>query len=59
MRQNADVMHGKPTSHNTDPNTFGIAYQAENISMILASNLSVWLFDILIFLGTQNSVISD
>jgi hypothetical protein len=41
MRQNADVMHGKPTSHSTDPNTFGIAYQAENIPIILAPNLSV------------------
>lgn len=43
MRQNADVMHGKPTSHKTDPRTFGITCQAENISVAVLFNILIEL----------------
>jgi hypothetical protein len=41
MRQNADVMHGIPTSHSTEPSTRGIACRVENLSMVLICNVSV------------------
>jgi hypothetical protein len=41
MRQNADVMHGMPISHSTEPSTRGIACQVENISMILICKMNI------------------
>jgi hypothetical protein len=41
MRQNADVMHGIPTSHSTEPSTRGIACRVENISMILVCKVNI------------------
>lgn len=41
MRQNADVMHGMPTSHSTEPSTRGIACQVENICTILICKVNI------------------
>jgi hypothetical protein len=41
MRQNADVMHGTPTSHSTEPITRGIACKVENLSMVPVCKVSV------------------